>query len=185
MIRLINRTACVVLLAVSTAAAQDTLQGPPQGPAGPPRAQAGADVSPAEMQRLFDAYALVQAQEVLGLDDTQYATFVTAMKALQETRRRNQQERTRLLRDLARMAGPKAPAGSDQEITTAIASLKDLDAKAAAELSNAYDAVDQSLTLRQRARFRLFEEQLERRKIELLLRARQPRRENAIRERGW
>lgn len=180
MIRLITRLACVALLAVSSAAAQE----PPQAPPAQARPPAGGDLSPAEVQRLFDAYALVQAQEVLGLNDAQYPQFVTAMRALQETRRRNQQERMRLLRDLARMAGPNAPAGNDQEITTAIAALKQLDAKAASELEKAYGAVDGSLTLRQRARFRLFEEQMERRKIDLLLRARQPRRETSIRDRG-
>lgn len=180
MIRLITGLACVVLLAASSAAAQE----PPQNPPGQSRQPGGGDLSPAEVQRLFDAYALVQAQEVLGLTDAQYAKFVTAMKALQETRRRNQQERMRLLRELTRMAAPSAPAGNDQEITTAMATLKQLDAKAAAELEKAYDVVDESLTLRQRARFRLLEEQMERRKIELLLRARQPRRENPIRDRG-
>ena len=90
-----------------------------------------------------------------------------------------------MLRELARMAGPNAPAGDDRGITAAIAALKQQDAKAALELHKAYDVVDEALTLRQRARFRLFEEQMERRKIELLLRARQPRRENSIRDRGW
>ena len=38
------------------------------------------------------------------------------------------------------------------------------------------EAVDQVLDLRQQARFRVFEEQMERRKVELLLRARQANR---------
>ena len=180
MIRLITGLVCVLLLAASSAVAQEPRQTPPAQV----RPPAGGDLSPAEVQRLFDAYALVQAQEVLGLSDSQYAQFVSAMKALQETRRRSQQERMRLLRELSKMAGPNAPAGNDQEITAAIATLKQQDAKAAAELEKAYDVVDESLTLRQRARFRLFEEQMERRKIELLLRARQPRRESAIRDPG-
>ena len=180
MIRRIIALACGAVLSASLAAAQDPLANPPPQA----RQPAAGDLSPAEVQRLFDAYALVQAQEVLELTDVQYAKFVTAMKALQETRRRNQQERMRMLRELARMAGPNAPAGDDQDITAAIATLKQQDAKAALELQKAYDVVDEALTLRQRARFRLFEEQMERRKIELLLRARQPRRDNPIRDRG-
>ena len=180
MIRPIIALACGAVLSASLAAAQD----PPPNRPSQPRSPAAGDLSPAEVQRLFDAYALVQAQEILELTDVQYAKFVTAMKALQETRRRNQQERMRMLRELARMAGPNAPAGDDQDITAAIATLKQQDAKAALELQKAYDVVDEALTLRQRARFRLFEEQMERRKIELLLRARQPRRDNPIRDRG-
>jgi hypothetical protein len=37
----------------------------------------------------------------------------------------------------------------------------------------AYDALDEMLNLHQRARLRVFEEQMERRKVELLTRARQ------------
>ncbi len=154
-----------------------------QNPPSPPRQPGGGDLPPAEVQRLFDAYALVQAQEILALEDAQYAKFVTAMKAVQQTRRRNQQERMRLLRELTRMAGPNVQAGSDQDLTAALAALKQHDAKTAAELEQAYAVVDEGLTLRQRARFRLFEEQMERRKIELLLRARQSRREDPIRDR--
>jgi len=181
MIRPITALACGVLLSASLAAAQDSLQNPPPQP----RRPAAGDLSPGEVQRLFDAYALVQAQAALELTDAQHAKFVSAMKTLQETRRRNQQERMRMLRELARMAGPNAPAGDERGITAAIATLKQQDARAALELQKAYDVVDEALTLRQRARFRLFEEQMERRKIELLLRARQPRRENPIRDRGW
>ena len=45
-------------------------------------------------------------------------------------------------------------------------------------MSKAYDAIDQVLDLRQQAQFRVFEEQMERRKIELVTRARQANRAN-------
>ena len=88
---LIPAILCALLLQPAPAKAQDPGQQPPargrQGQAG--------ELSPAEVQRLFDAYALVQAQEALALTDEQYGRFVTAMKTLQETRRRHQQERAR------------------------------------------------------------------------------------------
>jgi hypothetical protein len=40
-------------------------------------------------------------------------------------------------------------------------------------LRKAYDSLDEVLDVRQQARFRIFEENLERRKMDLLLRARQ------------
>ena len=52
-------------------------------------------VTPAEIQRMFDAYALVQAQDQLKLGDDQYPRFLARFKALQEIRRRAQAERTR------------------------------------------------------------------------------------------
>src|SRR5687768_14050745 len=61
--------------------------GPPRG--GPPAAPGAEDPgsSPAELQRMFDAYALVQAQEQLGISDEQYPRFVARFKALQDVRR--------------------------------------------------------------------------------------------------
>ena len=56
--------------------------------------------------------------------------------------------------------------------------LEELESRTAAELRRAYTAIDEVLDPRQRARFRLLEEQLERRKLELLIRARQNRRQN-------
>jgi hypothetical protein len=51
--------------------------------------------------------------------------------------------------------------------------LHEIDDRGASDLREAYDALDQVLDVKQQARFRVFEEQMERRKVELLLRARQ------------
>jgi hypothetical protein len=133
-----------------------------------PRAQAGR-LAPAEVQGLFDAYTLMQAQESLKLSDAQYAQFVTRLKALQDTRRRNQQARARLLRELAR----EANAGAEGPLRDRLGALREHDVKSAEELRRAYTAVDEVLDVRQQARFRLFEERMEERKFELLMRARQ------------
>ncbi len=160
---------------VGTALVMTTVLTTPSGVSAQPR-RAGAaieqpGVSPAEIQRLFDAYAVMQAQEQLQLTDTQYAQFVSKMKALQDVRRRHQQERGRVLQDLRRLV-QQADAADDAQIKERIKELDDVDARAADELRRAYAALDAVLTPRQQARFRLFEEQMERRKIELLTRAR-------------
>ena len=54
--------------------------------------------------------------------------------------------------------------------------LQDIDARTEADIRKAYEGVDSVLDVRQQARFRLFEEQMERRKLELLMRARQANR---------
>ena len=56
--------------------------------------------------------------------------------------------------------------------------LQELESRTAAEMRKAYNALDEVLDVRQQARFRVFEEQIERRKIELLMRARQQNRQN-------
>ncbi len=40
-------------------------------------------VSPAEIQRMFDGYALMQAQEQLKIGDDQFSQFVSRYKTLQ------------------------------------------------------------------------------------------------------
>ena len=57
-----------------------------------------------------------------------------------------------------------------------------LDARSAADIKKAYDAIDQILDLRQQAKFRVFEENMERRKLELVTRARQANQANRGRQ---
>jgi hypothetical protein len=144
-----------------------------QPPAGP-----GTDsVSPAEIQRLFDAYALVQAQAQLKLSDDQYPPFLARYKALQDLRRRSQNERGRIIQDLRRLSMDDAKS-DDGQLRDRMKALQDLDVQTAGDVRKAYDAVDQVLDVRQQARFRAFEEQMERRKIDLVTRARQTNRQN-------
>lgn len=138
----------------------------------------GADLSPVEIQRLFDAYTVVQAQEMLNLDDGRYGQFVARLKTLQEVRRRNQQERQRRLQELTRLTNRQAAIADEATIRERLTALQDHDVRAAADLRKAYDAVDQVLDIRQQARFRVFEDQMERRKFQLLMRARQVNRLN-------
>jgi hypothetical protein len=132
-------------------------------------------VTPFELQRLFDSYALVQAQEILKLNDEQYARFLPRFKALQDTRRQALQQRTRIVNVLRRLVNENQP---DDQIKDALKQLQDIEDRGVAETRKAQDAVDQVLDLRQQAKFRIFEEQMERRKLELVTRARQANRAN-------
>jgi hypothetical protein len=142
----------------------------------PPPADA-ADLRPAEVQRLFDAYLVMEAQQTLGLSDTQYPNFLTRLRALQDTRRRHLQARAQLLGELARMTAPRA-ATDEPAIRERLTLLHELESRGAAESRKAYSELDAVLEPRQQARFRVFEEQIERRKLELMLRARQTARQN-------
>lgn len=131
------------------------------------------DLSPGEVVGMLDAYALVQAQNALQLNDSQYGTFVGRLKNLQETRRRNQRARNQLVQDLRRMTNPQVTTVDEAAVREKLKALRELDDRSAAELRKAYDSLDEVLDVRQQARFRIFEENLERRKMDLLLRARQ------------
>lgn len=143
-----------------------------------PVAEAG-DMTPGEIQRLFDAYLVMEAQQFLALTDQQYPQFLTRLKTLQDTRRRNQQQRIQLMGQLQRLTNPRQPnRGDEAQIKERLTSLQELESRNAAEMRKAYNVLDEVLDVRQQARFRVFEEQIERRKIELLMRARQQNRPN-------
>jgi hypothetical protein len=130
-------------------------------------------LSPKEVVAMLDAYAAVQAQTALELDDAHYADFVVRLRALQEGRRKNQQRHNQIVQDLRRLAGSQATAPYDETaIRERLKALRDLEDRAAAELQRARDGVDEVLTVAQQARFRVFEEMIERRKLDLLMRAR-------------
>jgi len=131
-------------------------------------------VSTAELVNMLDTYAIVQAQRELTLNDAQYAQFVTRLKRLQETRRRNQRARNQLLQDLRKLSGPQAPTPVDENaVRERLRTLREHDDRAAAELRKAYESLDEVLDVRQQARFRIFEETIERRKLDLVVRARE------------
>ena len=156
--------ACVAVLVSDPALAQ---QPPDPDPS----------VSPAEIQRLFDSFALVQAQQFLSLTDEQYSKFLPRFMALQNVRRQTNQQHLRVLNELRRLVGPNG-GGSDDQIKAALKQLQDIDERNEADARRAQEALDQTLDLRQQARFRVFEEQMERRKLELVTRARQANRGN-------
>jgi len=145
----------------------------------PPPAQEApqpAAMTPGEIQKLFDAYIVVESQRTLDLTDAQYPQFIAKLRSLQDTRRRNQTERNQLMMRLQRMTAPRAPAADTATLEGLLKNLQELEARTAAETRKAYNDLDQVLDIQQQARFRVLEEQVERRKIELLMRARQQNR---------
>ena len=148
-----------------------------QGPRGPRQAPAGAEGellrSPVEIQRMLDGYALLQAQEVLQLSDEQSPRFLTRMIALQETRRRTLRERRRIMQELRRMTEARSGTVDEATIKERMKMLDDLDGRSAVQIRQAHEAVDQVLDAHQQARFRVFEQNMEQRKLNLLMRARQ------------
>ena len=174
-----------VLAAAWMSAAADALAQGPQAPAagntrvrpdarqgqGRAAAQQADRLDIAELQRLFDAYMVMQAQDALQLDDAQFGQFLPKLKALQDTRRRNEQARNRLVAELGRLTAASASA-DESAVRNRLRELQELEGRSAADLRRAYDTVDQVLDVRRQARFRVFEQNMERRKLQLMLRAR-------------
>jgi hypothetical protein len=181
-----TRTFIITVLAAACACAAvgAAAQDPPPPPAGTARvrpeprqgqgrsAQQADRLEIAELQRLFDAYMVMQTQEALQLDDTQFGQFLPKLKALQDTRRRNEQARSQLVGELGRLTAPSAATVDEAAVRERLRALQELESRSAAELRRAYDTIDQQLDVRRQARFRVFEQNMERRKLQLMLRAR-------------
>jgi hypothetical protein len=163
---------CVIALVMLLYAVPLPAQEPP--PQGVPPVVPPTDaMSPAQLHQLFDAMLVMQAQNALALNEQQYAQFLSRLRVLQETRRRNQQERGRLIAELQRLTNPRnADAAPEGEVKSRLTALQELEARSAAELRRAYTGIDEVLNPIQQARFRVLEEQIERRKLELVARAR-------------
>ena len=168
----------LIVCAASAVAAQPETQPPAQRGGGQrpgrgPGKGAGADnagVTPGEVQRMFDAYALMQAQEQLKINDEQFAKFMPRFRALQEARRKTQGDRTRIIIELRQLA---AAASTDEaQIKAKLRALQDVDVQTADELRKSYESIDQVLDVKQQAQFRVFEEVMERRKLDMISRAR-------------
>jgi hypothetical protein len=153
-----------------------------QGRAVPPvdPAARGATASPAELQRMFDGYAILQAQDFLKLSDEQYARFLGRFKALLDTRRQTLQQHTRVINIIRRLLMDSQ--ADDGMLRDALKQLQDIDSRGETDARKAYEGIDQVLDLRQQAKFRVFEEQMERRKLELVTIARQANRQNRLQQ---
>jgi hypothetical protein len=154
--------------------AQESQPAPPPRGNRPDARDPMAPVPAGELVNMLDTYAIVRAQAELTLTDTQYPQFVTRLKHLQETRRRNQRQRNQILQDLRRLTGPLVSGPVDEgSVRERLKALRDHDEQAAADMRKAYETLDEVLDVRQQARFRIFEETIERRKLDLLMRARE------------
>jgi len=162
-----------LVVALSSVASAETQRSAGAQRARPGAAAEGDGLGPAQILNMLDAWAIVQAQDTLQLADDQYGEFVVRLKRLQQARRRNLQGRNAILQELRKLAGPQGAQIDETAIREKLKALSDHDERAAGELRQAYDQLDQVLNPRQQARFRLFEEVLERRKIDLLKRAQQ------------
>jgi hypothetical protein len=158
--------------AFAPAATPGWQQPPAASPSQPPPDQI---VTPGEIQRMFEAVALVRSQEALKLSDEKYLPFLAKYKALQDARRRAQQDRNRTLGDLRKLAVD--PASDEAQIKDRLKALQDLQTRADGEIRKAQEGVDSVLDARQQVRFRTFEEAMEVQKVELITKARQANRQ--------
>ena len=67
------------------------------------------------------------------------------------------------------------PQPDDAKLKERLKAVQDLEMRAQVDVKKAYEAIDEVLDVRQQAKFRVFEENMERRKLDLVMRARASR----------
>jgi Spy/CpxP family protein refolding chaperone len=136
--------------------------------AAPAAAQA---LTPAEVERMWDTYMTSQARGALNLTDEQFMRFTVELQALQNLRRRQQRLRNSLRAELTALVEAAGPPDRGA-VEAKLRAFDDAAVQAAQQVRRAYTAIDAVLTIRQRVRFRIFEERMARRKLDLLSQAR-------------
>src|SRR5437762_814157 len=108
--RFVLQSTCLVMALFAGASGAIAQEAGRQGRPG--RGQGG--VAPGELQRLFEAYEMMQAQDALQLTDAQYPQVLARMKTLQAARRRGAGDRARIIANLVRLSAPDAAADENQ-----------------------------------------------------------------------
>lgn len=123
------------------------------------------------VQDMLEGMEINRADKFLQVDDKHYGEFIQRLRNLQRLRRQHQNQRQRLVGELRKLTNPQLqPPVEDALLEAPTKRLDDFDKQALQETQNAYAAIDEVLTIRQRARFRVFEEMMEQQKLEILTR---------------
>jgi len=122
-----------------------------------------------DVEDALDGRVLIQSQAALQLSDTQYQAFWPKMRELQKVRRQHEQRHAMLINQLNQATKPGAPLLDDATLTARVKALDDLEASTVSDERAALADVDSVLTIFQRARFRVFEENMEKEKLKLLV----------------
>jgi hypothetical protein len=129
-------------------------------------------MTPQQLDQAFDRFMVTQARGALQLSDQQLREFGPRLERLQFVRRRAQRQR-RLQANEVNALTQDAAAMDDATVAAKLKAIEDQNAQAAADIRQAYQAIDAVLTPAQRLRFRAFEVRMEQRKLELISRAQQ------------
>ncbi|TDI42975.1 MAG: hypothetical protein E2P02_12295 [Acidobacteria bacterium] len=119
-----------------------------------------------EVEGMMDAYILSKLQDALELTDEQFGTMVVAQKKLQDTRRDYRQGRMTLLRRMRQTL--RRDQAREEELTRLLDELDNLEIEFSQNQRARYAAIDDILEIRQSARYRILEAEIQRRLTQLM-----------------
>ena len=110
------------------------------------------------VQDMLDNMVLSRAQTALALTDDQYPLFFRRMQAYQRLQHQHQMRRLRLIQEIDQLTKPGVTT-ADDVLAERTKALDDLEADMARRNAQALTAIDQTISVRQRARLRVFLEE--------------------------
>jgi len=128
--------------------------------------QRPAEPNRADVEGMMEAYVLNKLQDSLDLSDEQFGSLVVAQKKLQDTRRSYRQDRMGVLRKLRQTL--RFEQAGEGELGPLLDELDVLRDDFATDEKTRYEAIDAILDIRQRARYRILEVELQRRLNEMM-----------------
>ena len=154
---------------------QQGARGPLGPPQAPPKGQVGTDpIAPNEVQAMFDTMLIMDAEKFMVLTPEQFPMFVQRVRKLQDVRIQQIRKHNRAFGELRAMSGPQNPRPDEAAIDAKLKELDAIEVEAANGRAKAMEALDQMLSPLQRARFRLLEDGIEKKKIDFINKVRQP-----------
>lgn len=155
---LVPTTALLAFMLTRSASGQEE---PREGPSGE------------EVEGMIDAYIVSKLQDALVLSDEQFGRMVVAQKKMQDARRSFRRARNELLRQM-RQALRREAAG-EAELSQLLSRLDELHQTFLEEERARYRDIDALLDVRQRARYRILEGEIQRRLQQLIRQSREPK----------
>ncbi len=115
---------------------------------------------------MMEAYILSKLQDSLDLTDEQFGSMVVAQTKLSDTRRAYRRDRMQVLRQMRQTL--KREQAGESELQPLLSQLRTLGDDFASNEKTRYAAIDSILDIRQRARYRILEVELQRRLGEMM-----------------
>jgi Spy/CpxP family protein refolding chaperone len=139
--------ACVLGLATAVALAQESRR---------ERRAGGQDV-----EGLMEAYVISKLQEALDLTDDQFAKMIVAQKKLGEYRRSYRRDRAATLQQMRQAL--RSAESREERLESLLNQLEERQLSFENQQRSGYKAIDAILDIRQRARYRILEQEIQRR----------------------
>jgi hypothetical protein len=114
-----------------------------------------------DLEGLMEAYVISKLQESLELSDQQFAQMVVAQKRISGHRREHRNKRQKMLQQLRRALND--PGTEDDQIADMLNQLKQAQVDIEAQQRADYQEIDKILGVRQQARYRILELEIQRR----------------------